>query len=93
MLITKNNAFPSMEKTSLQLCTTQGRTLLSGEVGVEQTFEECAALCDQTEECNAIELWHAYNWNCYWCTDTGLIEPYTYTNDLAYPAHVWVRSK
>lgn len=67
--------------------------LLSGEVGVEQTFKECAAQCDQTEGCNAIELWHAYNWNCYWCTDTGLIEPYTYTNDLAYPAHVWVRSE
>ena len=60
---------------------------------MEQTFKECAAQCDQTEGCNAIELWHAYNWNCYWCTDTGLIEPYTYTNDLAYPAHVWVRSE
>lgn len=81
-----------MEKTSLQLVY-NSRVNAFWVEKLEQTFEECAAQRDQTEGCNATELWHAYNWNFYWCTDTGSVEPYTYTNDLAYPAHVWVQSK
>ena len=58
-----------------------------------QTFAQCAAKCVKTPGCKAIELWHKYNWNCYWCKRTDLITPYTNTRDLAYPAHVWVQSK
>ena len=52
--------------------------------------QKCAAKCVKTPGCNSIELWHKYNWNCYWCKRTALIRPYT---NNAYPAHVWVQSK
>ena len=73
-------------------CTLKRRQLLRGEVGAVQTFQQCRAQCDHTKGCKAIELWHAYNWNCYWCTNPDLIEPYTNTNNLAYPPFVWVKT-
>lgn len=73
-------------------CTLKGRQLLRGEVGAVQTFQQCRAQCNHTKGCKAIELWHAYNWNCYWCTNPDLIEPYTNTNNLAYPPFVWVKT-
>ena len=74
-------------------CTIQGRKFLSGKKGVKQYFWQCARQCNKIRGCNAVEMWFAYNWNCYWCTRLDLIRPYTNKHDLAYPAHVWVRSK
>ena len=83
----------SWKKHPYSWCTIGGRQFLSGRYGVPQTFKQCAAQCDRTPGCKAIELWHKYNWNCYWCKRTDLIRPYTNTRDLAYPAHVWVKRK
>ena len=83
----------SWKKHPFSWCTIGGRQFLSGKYGVPQTFKQCAAQCDKTPGCKAIELWHKYNWNCYWCKRTDLIRPYTNTRDLAYPAHVWVKRK
>ena len=83
----------SWKKHPFSWCTIGGRQFLSGKYGVPQTFKQCAAQCDKTPGCKAIELWHKYNWNCYWCKRTDLIRPYINTRDLAYPAHVWVKRK
>ena len=92
LLISYDTLFLDWVRHNNSWCTLNGRQFLSGEVGVVQTFEQCRAQCDQTKGCKAIELWHAYNWNCYWCKNPDLIAPYTYTNDLAYPPFVWVKT-
>ena len=66
---------------------------MSGRRGVRQTFAQCASKCNNISGCHAVEMWFAYNWNCYWCTKPELIRPYTNKRDLAYPVHVWTRSK
>ena len=88
-----NTKLLGWKKYPFSWCTGRGRQFLSGRRGVVQTFAQCAAKCVKTPGCKAIELWHKYNWNCYWCKRTDLIRPYTNTRDLAYPAHVWVQSK
>lgn len=79
------------KKIPYHWCTIQGRKFLSGKKGVKQYFWQCARQCNKIRGCNAVEMWFAYNWNCYWCTRPDLIRPYTNKHDLAYPAHVWVR--
>ena len=84
-----------MEETSLQLVYNWRATVFEWKIWRATNLQaaQCAAQCDRTPGCKAIELWHKYNWNCYWCKRTDLIRPYTNTRDLAYPAHVWVKRK
>ena len=85
--------FLGWKKIPYHWCTIQGRKFLSGKKGVKQYFWQCARQCNKIRGCNAVEMWFAYNWNCYWCKRPDLIRPYTNKHDLAYPAHVWVRRK
>ena len=74
-------------------CAYPGRELL--EWFTDITLEGCQRLCvDQKgPECRAVEYWSGGVKACYQCTDLSKVEPYTNTNDLAYPVHVWVRGK
>ena len=82
-----------MEKNSFQVVYSSRATVFEWKKGCVTNFAQCAAKCVKTPGCKAIELWHKYNRNCYWCKRTDLIRPYTNKRDLAYPAHVWVQSK
>ena len=41
----------------------------------------------------AVEYWSGGIKACFQCTDPSKVEPYTNSNDLGYPVHVWVRGK
>ena len=69
-----------------QWCTVAGRV----ELAQGKTVEECKEMCK--EGCPGVEWWQNYNRACYNCTDPSRKGPYTNTNDLAYPPHVFLKS-
>ncbi|XP_078375100.1 uncharacterized protein LOC144658547 [Oculina patagonica] len=71
---------------STSWCTVSGRSLISYHV----SRFECQKRCQARSGCNAVEYWEKFNFACFQCTDMSKITPYTNTNDLAYPVHVWV---
>ncbi|XP_068716589.1 deleted in malignant brain tumors 1 protein-like isoform X2 [Montipora foliosa] len=69
-------------------CTSAGRSYVS----ISMSIIQCQRYCEARPGCNAIEFWEGGSRDCYECTDTSKITPYTYSYTWGYPVYVWVKN-